>query len=199
MLACVIGIPAVAMSGALWSEILKKLQDFRWPTIMNPAAASTPAPADEAQRFASSSPSAAPAAGRGPTGFLQSTSTRGFSPAPLAAPAQSGVVPAGFQMPADSRPNGALAATFPSESGTGAAQFSTEPFRSIQDRLREMGATYYLLESWGNQQQMYRFYCKMAVGGNPNYTHYFEDVESDPLQAMRQVLRQVENWHKGGL
>ena len=45
---------------------------------------------------------------------------------------------------------------------------------------------------------MYHFCCKMAVGGNPDYTHYFEQVEFDPLQAMIQVLRQVEAWRAGG-
>jgi len=45
---------------------------------------------------------------------------------------------------------------------------------AMQDRLRQLGATYYLLETWGNQRQFYRFYCQMAVGGNSSYTHYFE-------------------------
>ena len=75
---------------------------------------------------------------------------------------------------------------------------ASDPFHLIQDRLKELGATYYLLESWGTQQQMYRFYCRMAIGGNPNYTHYFESMESDPVQAMLGVLRQVETWHQGG-
>ena len=46
----------------------------------------------------------------------------------------------------------------------------TIPFTTIQNRLRQLGATYYLLGVLGGQQQRYRFYCKMAVGGNPNYT-----------------------------
>ena len=61
-----------------------------------------------------------------------------------------------------------------------------------------MGATYYLLESWGNQRQFYRFYCKMAVGGNPNYTRYFEATQGNALQAMAQVLQQVESWRAEG-
>jgi hypothetical protein len=72
------------------------------------------------------------------------------------------------------------------------------PFTQIQDRLKQLGATYYLLETWGNQQQLYRFYCKMAVGGNSNYTHCFEHISSDPMQAMNEVLKQVENWRNGG-
>jgi hypothetical protein len=74
----------------------------------------------------------------------------------------------------------------------------TTPFAQIQDRLKQLGATYYLLETWGNQQQLYRFYCKMAVGGNTNYTHCFEYISADPMQAMSEVLKQVESWHSAG-
>ncbi len=69
-------------------------------------------------------------------------------------------------------------------------------FRDIQDRLREWGATYYVLESWGNDQPLYRFYCKMAVGKSDDYVHCFEATHADPFQAMLQVLRQVEAWRQ---
>ena len=59
--------------------------------------------------------------------------------------------------------------------GAGAA----DQFRAIQERLRQLGATYYLLESWGNQQQLYRFYCKMAVGGSAQYTRCFEATHAE--------------------
>lgn len=75
---------------------------------------------------------------------------------------------------------------------------AADQFRAIPERLRQLGATYYLLEAWGNDQQMYRFYCKMAVGGSADYTRYFEASHSDPLQAMQQVLQQVEAWRSGG-
>ena len=69
--------------------------------------------------------------------------------------------------------------------------------REIQERLQRLGATYYVLESWGNDQQLYRFCCKMAVAGNADYVHCFEATHSDPLQAMQQVLQQVETWRQG--
>jgi len=75
---------------------------------------------------------------------------------------------------------------------------TADQFHAIQERLRQLGATYYLLESWGNQQQMYRFYCKMAVGGSAQYTRCFEATHAEPLQAMVQVLQQVEAWRDGG-
>ncbi len=69
---------------------------------------------------------------------------------------------------------------------------------SMQDRLRQLGASYYLLETWGNQRQFFRFYCQMAVGGNSSYTRYFEAINANPLEAMGDVLRQVEDWRGGG-
>ena len=66
----------------------------------------------------------------------------------------------------------------------------------IQHRLRQLGATYYLLELWGSEGQ-YRFYCKMALGGNPDFSRYFEATDSDPLRAMAKVLAQVESWRAG--
>ena len=108
----------------------------------------------------------------------------------------SPVVPVNYLTPPEA-PSGAVAsalqnANLPSNSA------GTTPFSQIQDRLKQLGATYYLLETWGNQQQLYRFYCKMAVGGNSNYTHCFEYIGADPLQAMAEVLKQVENWRSGG-
>ena len=145
MLACVVAIPALAMSGTSWSEVLKKFQDFRWPAILSPAAASPVVAQSEAPR----------------------------SP-----PASSAV-------------------------GPPAAARGTEPPRSLAARLQElgtrlqqMGATYYVLETWGSQQQLYRCYCKVAVAGNADYTHCFEAVHGEPLQAMLQVLRQVETWRR---
>jgi hypothetical protein len=116
----------------------------------------------------------APAAVKGDGSSFAGTKA-GTVSAPLAAPA----------LPASS-PGTAGAAAIPSGC------------RDIQDRLQRMGATYYVLESWGNNQQLYRFCCKMAVGGNADYVHCFEATHADPLQAMQQVLRQVENW-RGGL
>ncbi len=74
------------------------------------------------------------------------------------------------------------------------SEASADPFIRIQDRLRSLGAEYYCLEAWGGQQQLYRFYCKMAVGGNRDYTRYFEAIESSPLRAMKAVLQRVEAW-----
>ena len=191
MLACVVGIPAVALSGTSWSDMLKKLQDFRWPTILDLASASSttsgPASGDEAPRFTPSTATGTPAAGGGPVQPVQTTAPAAFGPMPASA-----VIPAGYQVPAESAPIQPPAATGGDENARAGSISTADPFHCIQDRLRQLGATYYLLESWGNQQQMYRFYCKMAVGGSAAYTRCFEATNSNPLQAMRQVLQQVE-------
>ena len=71
---------------------------------------------------------------------------------------------------------------------------STDQFTIIQQRLRDWGATYYRLETWGNSGQMYRFYCKMAIARSPSHTQYFEATGNEPLQAMGKVLHDVETW-----
>jgi len=162
MLACMVGITALAMYGTSWSEILDKFRNLDWPSMLTPASASTQAENNEAGRFAPFRPTVGP----------------GFCSTPLQA-AQAGETPAPqvfFERTPD-LPMG---------------------FSDIQLRLRELGATYYLLETWGSQRQLYRFYCRMAVGGNVDFTRYFEATDADPLQAMLQVLRQVETLKGGG-
>ena len=196
MLACVVGIPALALSGASWSDMLKKLQDFRWPMILDLASASSTtsgsASGDEAPRFTPSTATGTLARVVGPCSPANDGSGCVGSDAGV------GRHSAGYQEPvgiaADST---ASRATGGDENARAASISTADPFRYIQDRLRQLGATYYLLESWGNQQQMYRFYCKMAVGGSAAYTRCFEATNSNPLQAMRQVLQQVETQHTG--
>ena len=66
-------------------------------------------------------------------------------------------------------------------------------FTHIQNRLQELGATYYLLETLGTQGS-YRFYCRMAVGGNATFIKWFEATDPDPLTAMTKVLDEAETW-----
>lgn len=77
---------------------------------------------------------------------------------------------------------------------TGATE---DAFTSMQRLLRQYGATYYLLETWGNEGQLYRFHCRMAVAGNSKYPRRFEATDRDALSAMRSVLGQVEAWRSG--
>jgi hypothetical protein len=72
-------------------------------------------------------------------------------------------------------------------------------FTAMERKLREHGATYYLLETWGNDGELYRFHCRMAISNNPNYTRQFEATDHDALKAMSQVLERVEAWRAGRL
>ena len=62
-----------------------------------------------------------------------------------------------------------------------------ERFTQIQTRLRDLGASYYLLETWGNRGDQFRFHCKVA-----NSAESFEATDRDPLVAMQKVLERVE-------
>ncbi|MGD9720877.1 MAG: hypothetical protein AB7O59_14395 [Pirellulales bacterium] len=72
-----------------------------------------------------------------------------------------------------------------------------DPFTAMERKLRDCGATYYLLETLGNDGQLFRFHCKMAIGNNPNYTRHFEATDRDALRAMSQVVERVEAWRAG--
>jgi len=74
---------------------------------------------------------------------------------------------------------------------------SPDWFSAVAQRLRDLGATYYLLETWGRNGELYRFHCKMAVAGSQSYTRHFEATSDDAAQAMRSVLEQVEAWRSG--
>jgi hypothetical protein len=160
MLACAVGIPVLAMSGASWSEIVKKFQNLRWPNVVEFASASTPTPptTSEPPRFDPQTPAVQP------------------QPLPVAPPTLA-IQPVA---PVDA-------------AQTAKASLDAD---DIPKRLKDLGATYYVLESWGNDQQLYRFYCRMAVAGSSDYTQCFEATDANPQQAMQRVLRQVESWHE---
>ena len=64
----------------------------------------------------------------------------------------------------------------------------------LQRRLRELGATYYLLEKWGSEGQLYRFHCRVAIGEETDTNRHFEAVDADAIVAIERVLMQVEAW-----
>jgi hypothetical protein len=77
---------------------------------------------------------------------------------------------------------------------SGSPSPATDRFTYVLGRLRELGAVYYLLETWGSEGQRFRFLCKMAIGGNPGYTRHFEATDTEPMQAIARVLCEVEAW-----
>ena len=156
MLACAVGIPVLAMSGASWSEILKKFQNLRWPAVVEFGFG-----VDSARGAVERSASVCAAeSGRRNRHVRRSIASR-------------------------ASPTLARAVADPSPDAAGTAKTSSD-VDDIPKRLQQLGATYYVLESWGNDQQLYRFYCKMAVAENADYTHCFEATDADPRQAMQQ-------------
>ncbi|MGO9114094.1 MAG: hypothetical protein ACLP9L_33175 [Thermoguttaceae bacterium] len=73
-----------------------------------------------------------------------------------------------------------------------------DQLKHVLDRLRQLGATYFVLEPCGDQNGEFRFYCRMSIGGNPQVTKPFWCFDGDALKAMTQVLKQVEDWQSGG-
>jgi hypothetical protein len=87
-------------------------------------------------------------------------------------------------------------------------------FKGLERRLRELGATYYRLETWGDGGELYRFQCQLEFSGNapsngppangapfngapPN--RQFEATDRDAFQAMARVVHDVEDWRTGRL
>jgi hypothetical protein len=205
MLAFIIAIPLAAFNGSSLPERAKKLLEKVWPTIASAISTTksnvmTEAPPYDAK---SQNPLAVPSQSLGgmsnPPGQLSAINqanplpqqTLGGSGERFSPPA-SNVIPADYQSAVEPRANDI------NKTGYNSGQTDSNSFITMQDRLRQLGATYFLLETWGNQRQFYRFYCQMAVGGNSSYTHYFEATNSNSLTAMADVLRQVEAWRGGG-
>jgi hypothetical protein len=199
MLSCLIAIPLAALFGTSLPDVVKMLREGHFggdstssrevygeaPRFVGsrtdvPPTASVPGPADQPQwgmHPASAPRSDTPrnaAAGRQPSGTIPASYDA--LPKRLAPPAAAGAAVAG-------EPN-------PSNLGD-------ERFLWIQQRLRRLGATYYLLEAWGGGDQLYRFHCRMALAGSPGATRHFEATDRDPFEAMSKVLREVEAWRAG--
>jgi hypothetical protein len=62
----------------------------------------------------------------------------------------------------------------------------------IEKQLKRLGATYYALELWGNEQETYRFHCRVAYDEQAHSTRHFEATSTDPITAMEKVLCYVE-------
>ena len=57
--------------------------------------------------------------------------------------------------------------------------------------LSKPGGNILRLNHQGNDQQLYRFSCKIAMAGHAQFI--LEEATTQPLQAMQQVLQQVEH------
>ena len=194
MLGCLVAIPLVALCG----RSLPELVDSLWAAGVATAQSSPSEPAGEsAFRPFNSADTQDPRA--------TSQTLPQYPEQPRVLPSQtpeslataggtSRVVPVAYNDQAyndPTNPGGVRQAV-------GQLEKNPEPdkYARVQGRLQQLGAVYYVLEFWGGERQLYRFYCRVAVAGDPNFTVDFNDTQADPLQAMSGVLKQVETWHR---
>ncbi len=204
MLGCLVAIPLVAVFGNALPEVIDQIIGTWW-TPSAPVVSEGVAEAPLFDPLGGNSPQAPMA----PPSFAPDwVSERSIEPAPAdsAECDTQGcrVLPATYEASLETGPDQHLAPAAPPFLGHGisstavpygpSAKHSSDQFQSICQRLKELGATYVLLESWGDGQEQFRFYCKIAIAGNPHYTYRFEATNPDPLAAMANVLRQVESW-----
>lgn len=204
MLSCLVAVPALALVGAPVSKLFRPLIDADWPgkaetylkglvgrlggdskeAAAKPAAI-VPAPeilpaVDESAPAAAPPPlAAADIAAAPPTGL----------PGGMPAPHQAGLSEETAAPPVEQ-----TAQLDPARSPA----VQADPFQAMQHRLRELGATYYLLETWGPAGEMYRFHCRMAIDAQGLATRHFEATADDPLVAMGRVLGEIEPWVADG-
>lgn len=60
-------------------------------------------------------------------------------------------------------------------------------------KLNELGINTYHLER-GSQPETFLFVCLFSPGDDPRVTQRFEAESSEPLEAVAEVLRQIEQW-----
>lgn len=177
MLACLIAVPLVALSGGKLPDLLKKFfaPPFHHGDTVSVAAsgpgAAWPWPGIGETQHANGpcSPSVGSPGAGAPATADPFDGTDSFSSADEDSH-RNAVVPAAYQ------------------------EMATDRLVQVQQRLKALGATYYLLESWGNKGEHYRFQCRMPIGHSPGALRCFEATDTDGLRAMGKVLEQIEAW-----
>lgn len=68
-------------------------------------------------------------------------------------------------------------------------------YGELEDELKELGATYYRLETWGDRGEYFKFSCYMPNPNEPgNLLKHFQAVEGDDIEAMKKVLQDIRTW-----
>ena len=70
----------------------------------------------------------------------------------------------------------------------------TDHFRFIQNRLRQLGAAYFRLETITNSRK-YHFFCRIDAARDGQSGTHFEATRLDPVDAMDAVLAKAESWY----
>jgi len=66
-----------------------------------------------------------------------------------------------------------------------------ERFSAYEQKLRQLGASSYKLEAFDDRGTQYRFECQFR-GANSQQPVLFEALDADPVQAVQNVVAQVE-------
>ena len=193
MLSCLVAVPLAAVFGTSLPDVVGALLAGRWPGGSDSPEGETGdgprfEPVMPGEMASIVPPRRMPTATDGNALPLAASSpvAREGSDVPIAA--ISGVVPAGYETPVFTGAAFNTAAQTP----VAAVPLPVDRFTYVQDRLKQLGATYYLLEMFEGREEQYRFHCCIPVGGNSSYTRKYEALDPSPLGAMVKVLRQVE-------
>ena len=206
MLSCLIAIPAVAVSGLSVPDTLGACRAgaralFRGSDMQGPSPRAV-RPLDSLAADGSTPATGRPIErsrplGQGPTLAVAAVPARASRVAAATMVDHRGGGPA-RAVPVDTRPSSRPAAMPVSAVGVPELAEGSDCLAQAEQRLRRLGATHYLLESWGADGELFRFHCRVAVAGSPTYTRYFEATDADPLAAVGDVLAQIESWRSGG-
>jgi len=207
MLACLVAIPLAAIFGTSMPEIARNLLTANGPARASSADGPGLNDSQLEPMLQANAASMLPAPADLPTTATdrqaRPTVPGSHGPDRSANPPRSAVISASYETagPASEPPgtsdwpqNGAPALLPPQQR----APSAFDQFTQIQQRLRQLGASYYLLETWGSDGQSYRFYCRLPIQGDRTNSRYFEVIDTDQLRAMDRVLRQVEAWRARG-
>jgi hypothetical protein len=193
MVACAIVIPAVAIFGkslpdSLWDQCCRRLAAGGAILSPNPTETRSPNPAAanptpeltglELPKSASWQElgQAGSDAGRAETEVSTAMPPGGTRPDSPPAPLEE----------VASRTTGTSLAETP-------AAAADDRFTTIQQRLRQLGASWYALETWGTEGR-FHFTCRVSVEGNPSLSRLFQSSDAEAVQAMAKVLHDVEAW-----
>jgi hypothetical protein len=198
MVACAIAIPVVAIFGKslpdlLWDQCCRRLAAGHSTALPKPAetwssslATMNPTPELTGLELPKSAPW---------PDLNQASCDAGRTETQASAAAASGGSQFGGNMPSleevASRTASVPMAGMPGSTPAG------DQFTTIQQRLRQLGATWYALETWGNEGR-FHFTCRVSVDGNPSLNRLFQASDAEAIQAMAKVLRDVERWKSSG-
>jgi hypothetical protein len=215
MLACLILVPMAAVFGSAFPDVVRKwlvepvMSQFDKGAVQQGLTSQgAAAPAQANARQPDSPWLAPPEAAAAESGSVAESGSPAMaaeaSKEPSGAPSQPFAEPgATRQDPRVAAPATALlpatprgAAGNPTVSLADHQRAADQPdrFSTLERRLRELGAAYYALESWGDDGQLYRFHCKMPLVDDPRQVRQFEAVDADALVAIRRVAADVEKW-----